>query len=37
MESKKEYKVKDKDIVKMISFSKEKIKEDLKQKEDGKR
>lgn len=34
-EDKKEYKVKEKDVRKMISFSKERISQDLKNKENG--
>lgn len=37
MEEKKDYKTKDKDIRKMITLSKEIIKENLKDKKDGER
>ena len=37
MEEKKDYKTKDKDIRKMITLSKEIIKENLKEKKDGER
>lgn len=35
MEDKREYKTKEKDVRKMITFSKEVIKENLKDKKDG--